>query len=302
MALRDVRDGHDFVPQAFRKGAAAALVEAGYRRVARRRRAYCGSTIRSKACAAIARAAPRSFAGGHRRCHRQRRQDRHQGGAARVPVAAGRDARRREVVQQPLGRAADAGAHAGAARYGVFEIGMNHAGEITPLSRLVRPHVAIITTVEPVHLAVLRLGRRRSPTPRPRSSPGSSRAARQSSIATIRILRSAAAACARSESARRLLRPPRRCRRSSRGAHAWCRRLRDCRALRRASASPTVSPRRGATSRRTRLRSWRPSFALGADVEAAVPALAGHHGREGPRRAPRARRRWRRHTADRREL
>jgi UDP-N-acetylmuramoyl-tripeptide--D-alanyl-D-alanine ligase len=38
------------------------------------------------------------------------------------------------------------------ARYGVFEIGMNHAGEITPLVRLVRPHVAIVTTVEPVHL------------------------------------------------------------------------------------------------------------------------------------------------------
>src|ERR1700686_602581 len=30
------------------------------------------------------------------------------------------------------------------ARYGIFEIGMNHAGEITPLARLVRPDVAII--------------------------------------------------------------------------------------------------------------------------------------------------------------
>ncbi len=30
---------------------------------------------------------------------------------------------------------------------------MNHAGEITPLTRMVRPHVAIITTVEAVHLA-----------------------------------------------------------------------------------------------------------------------------------------------------
>jgi UDP-N-acetylmuramoyl-tripeptide--D-alanyl-D-alanine ligase len=38
------------------------------------------------------------------------------------------------------------------ARYGVFEIGMNHAGEITPLARLVRPDVAIVTTVAPVHL------------------------------------------------------------------------------------------------------------------------------------------------------
>jgi UDP-N-acetylmuramoyl-tripeptide--D-alanyl-D-alanine ligase len=38
------------------------------------------------------------------------------------------------------------------ARYGVLEMGMNHAGEIAPLSRLVRPHVAIITTIAPVHL------------------------------------------------------------------------------------------------------------------------------------------------------
>ncbi len=36
--------------------------------------------------------------------------------------------------------------------YGVFEMGMNHAGEISPLSRLARPHVAIITTVAPVHI------------------------------------------------------------------------------------------------------------------------------------------------------
>jgi UDP-N-acetylmuramoyl-tripeptide--D-alanyl-D-alanine ligase len=36
--------------------------------------------------------------------------------------------------------------------FAVFEIGMNHPGEITPLVGLVRPHVAVITTVEPVHL------------------------------------------------------------------------------------------------------------------------------------------------------
>lgn len=36
--------------------------------------------------------------------------------------------------------------------HGVFELGMNHAGEIAPLSRLVRPHVAVITTVEAVHI------------------------------------------------------------------------------------------------------------------------------------------------------
>jgi UDP-N-acetylmuramoyl-tripeptide--D-alanyl-D-alanine ligase len=39
-----------------------------------------------------------------------------------------------------------------AVRFAIFEIGMNHAGEIEPLVKLVRPHVAVITTVEPVHL------------------------------------------------------------------------------------------------------------------------------------------------------
>ena len=36
--------------------------------------------------------------------------------------------------------------------YGIFEVGMNHAGEITPLSRMIQPDVSIITTVEPVHI------------------------------------------------------------------------------------------------------------------------------------------------------
>lgn len=36
--------------------------------------------------------------------------------------------------------------------FGVFEIGMNHAGEIRPLVKMVRPHVAIITAIAPAHL------------------------------------------------------------------------------------------------------------------------------------------------------
>ncbi len=38
------------------------------------------------------------------------------------------------------------------ASFGVFEIGMNHAGEITPLVAMVRPHVALITTIAAVHV------------------------------------------------------------------------------------------------------------------------------------------------------
>ena len=37
--------------------------------------------------------------------------------------------------------------------FGVFEMGMNHPGEIEPLSRMARPHVAAITAVEAVHKA-----------------------------------------------------------------------------------------------------------------------------------------------------
>lgn len=37
--------------------------------------------------------------------------------------------------------------------FGIFEIGMNHEGEIAPLTKMVRPHVALVTNVEAVHLA-----------------------------------------------------------------------------------------------------------------------------------------------------
>ncbi|MCB8837869.1 UDP-N-acetylmuramoylalanyl-D-glutamyl-2,6-diaminopimelate--D-alanyl-D-alanine ligase [Aurantimonas sp. VKM B-3413] len=42
------------------------------------------------------------------------------------------------------------------ARYAVFEIGMNHPGEIRPLVKLVRPHVAIVTLIAPAHLGHFR--------------------------------------------------------------------------------------------------------------------------------------------------
>ncbi len=40
--------------------------------------------------------------------------------------------------------------------YAVFEIGMNHPGEIRPLVKMVRPHVAIVTVIAPAHLGFFR--------------------------------------------------------------------------------------------------------------------------------------------------
>ncbi|WP_338425000.1 UDP-N-acetylmuramoyl-tripeptide--D-alanyl-D-alanine ligase [Sphingopyxis kveilinensis] len=36
--------------------------------------------------------------------------------------------------------------------FGIFEMGMNHAGELAALTRMVRPHVAIVTTIAPAHM------------------------------------------------------------------------------------------------------------------------------------------------------
>ena len=38
------------------------------------------------------------------------------------------------------------------AQFGIFEIGMNHPGEIRGLVPFVRPHLALITSVAPAHL------------------------------------------------------------------------------------------------------------------------------------------------------
>ena len=151
VALRDVRDGHDFVLQAFRQGATAALVSTQYKRadgdgaLLRVRDTLEG--LRSIAAAA------------------RRRSD------ARIVAVTGSVGKTgtKEALRNCLSRLAPTHAaeksfnnHWGVpltlarmpagVRYGVFEIGMNHAGEITPLTALVRPHVAIVTTVEPVHL------------------------------------------------------------------------------------------------------------------------------------------------------
>lgn len=151
--LTDQRDGHDFVTLAFANGAAAALVATAYNR-----KPGDGTLIRVtdtlRALEAIGRAARARLAPSAR--------------VIAVTGSAGKTGTK-EMLRaccSTLGstHAADKSFnnHWGVpltlarmpaeTQYGIFEIGMNHAGEITPLSQMVRPHVAIITTVEAVHL------------------------------------------------------------------------------------------------------------------------------------------------------
>ena len=151
VALKDVRDGHAFVPAAMAAGAAAAVVGNDYPASGAGALIRVADTLR--ALEDIGRAARRrSGAGivavtgsvGKTGTKEMLRLCLHRVGATH---AAEKSFNNKWGVPLTLARMPPDG------RYGVFEIGMNHAGEITPLARMVNPHVAVITAVEPVHLA-----------------------------------------------------------------------------------------------------------------------------------------------------
>lgn len=151
VALSDARDGHDFIVSAFERGASAALV--------------------ARAPANTPEGAPllvvRDTLEGLRDLARAARM-RNFGKRIAVTGSAGKTSTKEmlRAAFAEIGRvhASDKSFnnHWGVpltlarmpidADFGIFEIGMNHAGEITPLSRLVAPHVAIVTTVGAAHL------------------------------------------------------------------------------------------------------------------------------------------------------
>jgi UDP-N-acetylmuramoyl-tripeptide--D-alanyl-D-alanine ligase len=150
VALKVERDGHDFVADAMARGAAAALVSRDIAGVAGEKLVKVGDTLQALEALARARRAQVSAK------------------IAAVTGSVGKTSTK-EALRHLLGLQGATHASAasynnlwgvplslarmpGAARYGVFEIGMNHPGEITPLTAQVRPHVAIVTMVAPVHL------------------------------------------------------------------------------------------------------------------------------------------------------
>jgi UDP-N-acetylmuramoyl-tripeptide--D-alanyl-D-alanine ligase len=148
VALSDARDGHDFVTEAFARGAAAAIVASGYTR-----QPADGAHLRAEE--------PMRALAGNARAARARSYAQIVAVTGSVGKTGTKDALRRCLERIGPTHAAEKSFnnHWGvpltlarlpaAVRFGVFEIGMNHAGEITPLTRLVRPHAAIVTTVEP---------------------------------------------------------------------------------------------------------------------------------------------------------
>ncbi len=151
VALKDVRDGHDFVRDALARGAAAALVSripdgcsdsdplllvedvltalealgrAGRARTRARVIAVTGSvgkTSSKEMLRAVLSAQGRVYAA-------EASFNNHWG----VPIT---------LARMPA-----------EADFAVIEIGMNHPGEIAPLAHMARPHAAMITTVAPAHL------------------------------------------------------------------------------------------------------------------------------------------------------
>ena len=150
VALKDVRDGHDFLAQAFVSGASAALVsdvdkadglgpviivdnvldglrklgEAARIRSTAKRVAVTGSVGKTSTKEALAVCLSASGA-----THRSVKSYNNHWG---VPLTLSRMPRE--------------------SRFAVFEIGMNHRGEILPLTQLVKPHAALVTTIAPAHV------------------------------------------------------------------------------------------------------------------------------------------------------
>jgi UDP-N-acetylmuramoyl-tripeptide--D-alanyl-D-alanine ligase len=153
VALKDQRDGHDFVTMAFGKGAAAAIVSEDYIP-----KPGDGALIRTsdplRALEDIGRAARARLSP-----------------EARVIAVTGSVGKTTTKEMLRLAFSALGPTHASEksynnhwgvpltlarmpahTRYAVFEIGMNHGGEITPLTGMVRPHIALVTTVENAHI------------------------------------------------------------------------------------------------------------------------------------------------------
>ncbi|WP_102107578.1 UDP-N-acetylmuramoyl-tripeptide--D-alanyl-D-alanine ligase [Oceaniglobus roseus] len=151
VALSDVRDGHDFVAQALEKGAAAALVShipAGLDETAPLlivdkvlpALEAMGRFARARTCATVIGVTGSVGKTSAKEMLRT------------VLSAAGRTHAAEASYNNHWGVPLTLARMPKDADFAVIEIGMNHPGEIEPLSRMAAPHVAMITTIAAAHL------------------------------------------------------------------------------------------------------------------------------------------------------
>jgi UDP-N-acetylmuramoyl-tripeptide--D-alanyl-D-alanine ligase len=149
VALQGARDGHDFVAEALAKGAAGALVSRDMPgKTLRVEDTLAGLTRLAAAARARSRAKIVAVTGSVGKTTTKEMLRRALSGFGPVHAA---EASFNNHIGVPLTLAR----MRRDAAFGVFEIGMNHPGEIAPLARLVRPDVAIITCVDRAHLGMM---------------------------------------------------------------------------------------------------------------------------------------------------
>ncbi|WBU60752.1 UDP-N-acetylmuramoyl-tripeptide--D-alanyl-D-alanine ligase [Paracoccus albus] len=151
VALKDVRDGHDFVAQALEKGAAAALVSRVPDGVAADAPLLIVDDV-LKGLDALGRAG------------RARMGGKVIGVTGSVGKTSTKEMLRAALASQGRVHAAEAsynnhwGVPLTLARmpadsdFAIIEIGMSNPGEIAPLAKMARPHAALITTIAAAHI------------------------------------------------------------------------------------------------------------------------------------------------------
>ncbi len=146
--LKDIRDGHEFIPNARAAGACAVISENPNEQEPALIVADSLQAMRDLAKAARERCNAKRIAvtGSVGKTSLKE-------AISAICVMAGRTHKSQKSFNNHWGVPLTLAAMPPDTEYGVFEVGMNHAGELADLSPLIAPHVAIITKIAPAHLA-----------------------------------------------------------------------------------------------------------------------------------------------------
>ena len=146
--LKDQRDGHDFIPQARAAGACAVMSERNEELspaliIDDSLKALTGLAIAARDRSDAVRLAVTGSVG----------KTSLKEALAAICASAGSTHKSQKSYNNHWGVPLTLATMPKNTEFGVFEMGMNHAGELTALSRIVQPEIAIITKIAPAHLA-----------------------------------------------------------------------------------------------------------------------------------------------------